>query len=166
MIVACGPFTLNNDLAFKPLEDLLEMCQTQQPDTILLCGPFLSAQHPEIASGLIEVDPEVIMTEQVIERLETFLDTCTDTTVFLMPHPHDITHMYNLFPQPPFEDIELRHSRLHLIGNPSSLMVNGHSITMANVDTIFQLGKEEISQNPEQTDRFTRLVEHVLQQHT
>lgn len=165
MIVACGPFTLSSDFSYQPLEELLEMCQTQRPDILLLGGPFLSVHHPTIASGLIERDPEVIM-KQVIERLNRFLDTCTETSVFLMPHPNDITHMYNLFPQPSFREIESRHQRLHLIGNPSSLVINGHTITMANIDTVFRLGREEISQNPEQTDRFTRFMEHILQQHT
>lgn len=166
MIVACGPFTLSSDLSFKPLEELLDMCQQQQPDIILLSGPFLSVHHPFIASGQLNLLPESIIAEQVIARLVTLLETCTETNVFLMPHANDITHTYNLFPQPRFENMNISHERIHLVSNPSSLVINGHTVTMANVDTIFRLGREEISKNPEQGDRFSRLVEHILQQHT
>lgn len=167
MIVASGPYTLNDDLAFKPLEELLDMCSKQKPDVILLMGPFLSIHHPKIASAQLTSLPEIIIQEQVINRLELLLETtCQETNVFLMPHANDIIHTYNLFPQPRFENLNIKHHRIHLASNPSSISMNGHTIAVANVDILFRLGMEEISKNPEQTDRFSRLVDHVLQQHT
>jgi DNA polymerase alpha subunit B len=169
MIVATGPYTLDDDLSFRPFKELLDMCQEQKPDVILLLGPFLSIHHPKVASANMDSLPEHILREQVVANIETLLDTsCTQTHVFLAPHVNDLTHHYsNLFPQPKFGTaMSSKHNRIHLSSNPASIEMNGHTIKMANMDILFRLGKEEISKSPKQADKFTRLVEHVLQQHT
>ncbi|RCI02079.1 DNA-directed DNA polymerase alpha subunit pol12, partial [Rhizopus stolonifer] len=83
MITAAGPFTLNDDLSFQPLEDLLQMCATQKPDVILLMGPFVSSQHPRIFSGKIETLPEQIFADQIYKRLEQVLDILVHTHVLM-----------------------------------------------------------------------------------
>lgn len=168
MIVASGPYTLDDDLSYRPLEELLNMCSQQKPDVILLMGPFLSIHHPKVARAELDSFPEQIVRDQVINNLERLLDSaCLSTHVFIAPHANDITHHYsNLFPQPKFNAFSIRHDRIHLTSNPASIQMNGHTIKLANLDILFRLGKEEISKNPQQTDRFTRLTEHLLQQHT
>lgn len=164
MVVSAGPFTLDDDLSFRPLEELLKQCQEQKPDVILLTGPFISIHHPKIAKGNIDTLPEQIFRDQVIARIEQLLDTCK-THVFLMPHPNDIIQTWPLFPQPPLVQLNIKHDRIHLLSNPSSILLNGHSVSVANIDTLFKLGREEISKNPALTDRFSRLAQHILQQH-
>lgn len=167
MIVAAGPFTLDDDLSFRPLEELLLKCSEQKPDVILLMGPFLSMHHPKISSASIDTLPEQIFKDQVITRLEQLLEeTCLKTHVLMMPHANDMIQYFPLFPQPPMTHLNIKHNRIHLLSNPTSILLNGHSISVANIDTLFRVGKEEICKNPTQADRFSRLTQHILQQHT
>ncbi|KAI8367010.1 DNA polymerase alpha/epsilon subunit B-domain-containing protein [Choanephora cucurbitarum] len=144
MIVAAGPFTLNDDLSFQPLEDMLQMCATQKPDVVLLMGPFISSQHPRLLSGKIETLPEQLFVEQIGRRLEQLVESLPQTHVLLMPHQDDIIHMYPLFPQPAFPDL-IKHQRIHMLSNPSAIGINDHTIAVGHVDILFRLAREEIS---------------------
>ncbi|KAF1803689.1 DNA polymerase alpha/epsilon subunit B-domain-containing protein [Mucor lusitanicus] len=165
MIVASGPYTLDDDLSYQPLEDLLKKCEQDQPNVLLLMGPFLSAHHPRVASGKIESMPEEVFHNQIAKRLEQFLEKSQHSHVLLMPHADDMIQYFPLYPQPPLGNT-IRHGRLHQLSNPAQISINGHNISASNMDILFKLAKEEISKSPEHTDRFSRLVRHVLQQHT
>ncbi|EIE80547.1 hypothetical protein RO3G_05252 [Rhizopus delemar RA 99-880] len=164
IITAAGPFTLDGDLSFKPLESLIQMCMEERPDIVLLMGPFVSAKHPLIAKGKITTLPEDLFREQVEVKLKHLLDACSNTQVLLLPHADDIIQTYPLFPQPPLKD--LQHPRIHLLSNPSSISVNGHVVSLANIDVLFRLAKQEIFKSSVHSDRFSRLVQHLIQQHT
>lgn len=167
MIVSAGPYTLDNDLLFSPLQELLNQCKKERPDTLILMGPFLSVDHPAISSGRLHALPEQIFYEQVITALESVLSSCSETHIFLIPHANDIIQNYNLFPQPALPaNLNIKHERIHLASNPCSLLINGHTIGIANIDLLLRLGREEIIKNPIETDRFSRLTQHLLQQHT
>jgi DNA polymerase alpha subunit B len=143
MITASGPFTLDDDFSFQPLEELLNHCKEQQPDVLVLMGPFISCRHPRVTSGKMESFPDEIFAEQVVKRLTEFLEHCKKTQVLLMPHMDDMITVYPLFPQPPLDPI--KHERIHQLSNPSTISINGHSIAFGNMDVLFRLAKEEIT---------------------
>jgi DNA polymerase alpha subunit B len=143
MITASGPFTLNDDLSFQPLEDLLNHCKDQQPDLVVLMGPFVSRRHPRIISGKVESLPEQIFADQVVKRVTGFLEHCKETQVLLVPHMDDMIVYWSLFPQPPLN--LTKHERIHQLSNPATISVNGHSIAFSNMDILFRLAKEEIT---------------------
>ncbi|KAI9486740.1 MAG: DNA polymerase alpha/epsilon subunit B-domain-containing protein [Benjaminiella poitrasii] len=160
LIVAAGPFTLDEDFSFQPLEELLNKCNELKPDIILLMGPFISDKHPKI----IESIPKVFFQEQIIRRLEHVLEVNQHTQVFLMPSARDCIQNYSLFPQPPMSELDAKHPRLHFISNPSSININGHNISIANIDSLFAMAKQEITKSSTHKDRFTTLIQHILQQ--
>lgn len=143
-MTAAGPFTLDDDLSFQPLEDLLKMCSTQKPDVILLLGPFVSSEHPKVKKGAIQSLPEEIFRDQVIHRLENVLETCQHTRVLIVPHATDMIHPYCLFPQPAFTNMT-KHARIHMLSNPASFSINDHSISVGNIDILLKLAKSTIS---------------------
>lgn len=50
-MVACGPFTLADDLDFAPLSDLILRIETLQPHLVILMGPFLDARNKKIENA-------------------------------------------------------------------------------------------------------------------
>ncbi|KAI8982344.1 DNA polymerase alpha/epsilon subunit B-domain-containing protein [Mycotypha africana] len=169
MIVASGPFTLNDDLSFQPLEALLSMCLKSKPEFILLMGPFLSVQHGKLATGQVESPLIQLFQEQVVERLYKLLKECPRTQVFIVPHAYDMIQPYPIFPQPAFTDLQqqniINHERIHLLSNPSTIQLNGaqHTISIGNLDILFKIAREEISKN-NATDRSSVFFKHILQQ--
>lgn len=144
MIVARGPYTLDDDLSYQPLEDLLNKCSEEQPNVILLMGPFVTLNHPKIATGKVNSLPEEIFHNQIFRKLERFLEKSQHSHVLLMPHADDIIQLFPLYPQPPLKK-SAKHARLHQLSNPSQISINGHNISASNIDILFSLAKEEIS---------------------
>tara|TARA_B110000285_G_C15126955_1_gene620836 strand:- start:1897 stop:2274 length:378 start_codon:yes stop_codon:yes gene_type:complete len=58
-MVACGPFTVNNELSYDALKDLMMNVKREQPNALILTGPFISHSHEDIISGDLKFkDPE------------------------------------------------------------------------------------------------------------
>lgn len=53
IVIAAGPYTLNDDLTYEPLQSLLAYCKTNKPDIVLLVGPFLDENNTLIVDGVI-----------------------------------------------------------------------------------------------------------------
>lgn len=63
--VAAGPFTGAEDCAYAPLEALLAWAEAARPDVLLLLGPFVDAEHPAVAGGLLPETFDALFREQV-----------------------------------------------------------------------------------------------------
>ncbi|TRZ09918.1 hypothetical protein HGM15179_017177, partial [Zosterops borbonicus] len=50
VLVACGPFTPSDSLAFEPLSDLLDLLGRDPPDLCVLFGPFLDSKNEQVES--------------------------------------------------------------------------------------------------------------------
>lgn len=50
-MLACGPFTANNELSYEALKDFMKTVNTEKPHVLVLSGPFVSQNHEDISSG-------------------------------------------------------------------------------------------------------------------
>jgi DNA polymerase alpha subunit B len=50
-MVACGPFTVSNELSFEALKDLMAIVNRDMPHVLILSGPFVSCGHEDVMSG-------------------------------------------------------------------------------------------------------------------
>ena len=48
--MACGPFTLCDDLEFAPMKDLIERIENMKPQLVILLGPFLDIRNKMVDS--------------------------------------------------------------------------------------------------------------------
>jgi len=44
-MIASGPYTFKNSLAYNGLNDLISIAKKEQPQAIILLGPFLDIAH-------------------------------------------------------------------------------------------------------------------------
>lgn len=51
MVVASGPFTKPNDILYEPMHELIQYCQVNKPNVLIINGPFLDADNQVIATG-------------------------------------------------------------------------------------------------------------------
>lgn len=49
VIVACGPYMLTNG-SYKPFYDLIEYAVKNKPHALILIGPIVDTNHPDIMS--------------------------------------------------------------------------------------------------------------------
>ena len=52
-MVATGPFCSKEDTLYEPLEALLDQCRQNTPDVLVLLGPFVDVNHPQIQDGTL-----------------------------------------------------------------------------------------------------------------
>jgi DNA polymerase alpha subunit B len=105
--------------------------------------------------------------------------------IVLVPSLHDAQHDY-VYPQPPLADrvpggvpspfddalfalgipftAEGPDKRVHCVSNPALLCIGELVIGVSSTDVLFDLGREEIAQNPVSSNRITRLAEHLVMQ--
>lgn len=48
IFAAAGPFTTSDSLKYEPLNDLLGAVRAARPDVVVLMGPFVDAEHPQV----------------------------------------------------------------------------------------------------------------------
>ncbi|XP_061091800.1 DNA polymerase alpha subunit B [Conger conger] len=163
VMVACGPYTPSDSLSYDPLIDLISLIGRDRPDVCILLGPFVDAKHHQIEKC------------QLTETFEAVFSRCVDSIVegtkglgcqlVFVPSLRDVHHHF-IYPQPPFTlpDLSREDSeRVSLVSDPCTLLIGGVTFGLTSTDIIFHMGAEEIS-STSGSDRFTRIVKHMLTQ--
>ncbi|CAL5357787.1 unnamed protein product [Camellia sinensis] len=155
LIIAAGPFTTTDNLFFEPLTELLAYAQRKQPQLLLLLGPFIDYEHPEIKKGAVNRTFDEIFRLEILGRLQDYVEYMGSAAcVILVPSIRDANHDF-VFPQPAFDiqQADLKHQI---------------KVGCYTVDILKQLRGEEISRNPSggSKQRMNRLANHLLSQHS
>ncbi|KMZ72762.1 DNA polymerase alpha subunit B [Zostera marina] len=169
VVIAAGPFTTTDNLLFEPLAELLAYASRKQPQLLVLIGPFVDSEHPEIKKGTIDVTFDDIYTVEVLRRLKDFLEYMGPAIrVVLVPSIRDANHDFS-FPQSAFDfNIDTSH-QITCLSNPCIFSANEIMFGCTSTDIMKHLSSEEISRIPSNSpsrDRMSRLATHVLNQHS
>ncbi|KAI0075068.1 hypothetical protein K474DRAFT_1454783 [Panus rudis PR-1116 ss-1] len=177
MMVACGPYTSDGDLKFGPWQTLLSKIKADSPSVVLLTGPFLDANHPSIRTGDIDTTPAEIFRTNIIEPLQSYLDSNPGSLVVMIPSVRDIISDHTVYPQAALSVELVGDPRIQLLPNPSRFSLNGIVFAVSSVDVLFHLRKEEFTKRAAEVDSIespgggeaavdpmSNLCRHVLQQ--
>ncbi|XP_011246910.1 DNA polymerase alpha subunit B isoform X3 [Mus musculus] len=83
-----------------------------------------------------------------------------------VPSLRDVHHE-PVYPQPPFTFSELSREdkkRVQFVSEPCSLSINGVMFGLTSTDLLFHIGAEEIFSSSGTSDRFSRVLKHILTQ--
>ncbi|KVH95673.1 hypothetical protein Ccrd_002246 [Cynara cardunculus var. scolymus] len=125
LIIASGPFTTTDNLFFEPLSELLAYAQRTQPQLLVLLGPFIDSEHPEIKKGTLNRTYDELFRLEVLRRLQDYVEYMGSAArVILVPSIRDAHHDY-VFPQPAFDInlADLSH-QITCITNPGIISAN------------------------------------------
>ncbi|KAG0278605.1 DNA-directed DNA polymerase alpha subunit pol12 [Linnemannia exigua] len=167
MIVAAGPYTLSDNLLFEPFAALMEHVNTERPDVLLLMGPFISSTHPLIASGDVDMMPEAYFAKHISALLAKHQERYPkEMHILMVPSLQDVIHETLVMPQPEFE-----HRRslalpagTYCLPNPAQFTINEMVFAVNTADILMHLNGDEITRNPERTDRMSRLSKYIIDQ--
>ncbi|KAL5827008.1 hypothetical protein ACOSQ3_018853 [Xanthoceras sorbifolium] len=168
VIIASGPFTTTDNLFFEPLTELLAHASRKQPQLLILLGPFVDSEHPQIKKGTVDMSYDEIFRLEVLRRLQDHAEYMgSEVRVILVPSIRDANHDF-VFPQPAFEihPSNIKHQVTSLT-NPGRFEANQVKVGCCTVDILKQLSGEELSRNPKDgapSDRMSRLANHILSQ--
>jgi len=137
MAIACGPFTNDSDLEFKPLSSLVEKLSSSRPSVVLLQGPFIDANHPLLRKGELDETPSQIFTDRVTKPLLSFLSASPSSLILLVPSISDILSDHPVLPQSELSVASLSDYRIRCLPNPSQFSINGVTFAASSVDVLF-----------------------------
>ncbi|ORY32273.1 DNA polymerase alpha subunit B N-terminal-domain-containing protein [Naematelia encephala] len=177
MMIAAGPFTLEDDFSYAPLAALVDVVIAERPDVLILLGPFVDSQHPLIQTGNVTQLPADIFRDQVSARLQRILDSSPGTNIILSPSIRDIVSRHVAYPQAMLDkDILGIPKKVKSLPNPCTFSINETVISITSTDTLFHLRREEVLQRAEEAepdpeaksgetkDAMAGLVRHLLGQ--
>ncbi|TFK48691.1 DNA polymerase alpha, subunit B [Heliocybe sulcata] len=166
--IACGPYTSDADLGYRPLASLLAKAKSTKPAALVLLGPFIDATHPLIKSGLSSSTPTQLFHTHFLTPLTAFLASSPDSLVLLVPSTKDILSSHPVFPQRELGAELASDPRIHLLPNPAVFSLDGVAFGVSTVDVLFHLRKEELVKrdltSTAEYDSMASLCRHVLQQ--
>ncbi|KAM4643634.1 DNA polymerase alpha subunit B [Amazona ochrocephala] len=164
LLVACGPYTPSDSIGYDPLSDLVTVITRDRPDACILFGPFLDAKHEQVENcQLLGSFSDVfkLCLKMIIEGTRS-----AGSQLVFVPSARDVHHDC-VYPQPPFCSPELPKEdkqRVHFVSDPCTLEVDGVVLGLTSTDLLFHMGAEEISSSSGISDRFTRILKHILTQ--
>ncbi|KAG8737123.1 DNA-directed DNA polymerase alpha subunit pol12 [Ceratobasidium sp. 428] len=174
-VIACGPFTFDSDLDYKPFKGVVDVARNEQPDLLLLLGPFVDSNHPLIKAGQVDLPPATLFRERISKQLAQLETDMPELVIALVPSPRDLISTHVVLPQAALErDPDFGLSRkCQLVPNPSTFSVNEFTVGAISVDVLFHIRKDhffkeapEIADEPnnEPADTMTMLCRQILEQ--
>ncbi|KAI5475991.1 DNA polymerase alpha subunit B [Pseudohyphozyma bogoriensis] len=147
VITAAGPFTVDANLNYEPLDALITRAGSEKPDALILIGPFVDSEHPLIKNGDVDQTPTEIFRDQISPRLVKLAAASRRTTVLLVPSARDLISNHLAYPQSPFiKDAALEIPKgVRLVSNPATFSINEVVFAVTSVDTIFHLRNQEFT---------------------
>lgn len=178
ILIASGPYTTDQNLDFAPLHQLLDNAAESYADSIILIGPFLDAEHPQIRSGDFDPPPnsspdQATLTDlfrhHMSSALQAFHKRLPTCAVILVPSLRDAHHHQAAFPQDKFLKKELglgaAGKMVQCVTNPMTLSMNEMTVGMSSIDILDMLRREElVSEKARGVNLYERCARNVLEQ--
>lgn len=163
LIIASGPYTTTDNLFFEPLSDLLAYAQRKQPQLLILLGPFIDSEHPEIKKGALNRTYDDLFRLEILRRLQDYVEYMGSAArVILVPSIRDAHHDY-VFPQAAFDmNIADLSRQITCITNPGMISANKVKVGCCSVDVLKQLSMDVVSRGIK--NRMNTLTNHLLSQ--
>lgn len=178
MMIASGPYTTDQNLDFSPLHTFLDNAAEVYADTVILLGPFLDAEHPQIRSGDFDAPPnaspdQAIMTDlfrhYISGALQSFNKRVPTCNIILVPNLRDAHHHHAAFPQDKFIKKELglgaAGKMVQCVTNPMTVSMNEMTVGMSSIDVLDMLRREDLSGGQAKTmNIYERCARNVIEQ--
>lgn len=161
IVVACGPFTTNDNLEFRPLKDLRDRIKEQEPSAVILFGPFLEMSHPLVLSGEV---PRTSIQEFFKDHISSVLEDF-DVPTILIPAQGDEVGGHVPFPQPPLKKKSLGIPKIcRCFPNPAFFTIDSVNFAVSSIDSLQDIMRSEIRNNVENQSASKRCFSHIIEQ--
>jgi hypothetical protein len=162
IMMAAGPFSTEEDLAYEPLQELLVQVKLKQPNVLVLIGPFVDDRHPQVASASCE-SPFSEIHQSVMDKVDEALRSLGvyAPQLLIIPSLRDVTHQCVL-PQPPFTPSP--GSKATYLPNPATFSLNSLHFGISSTDILSDLRPNSLLDGAFSLDPQNSLTASILQQ--
>ncbi|XP_068618833.1 DNA polymerase alpha subunit B isoform X2 [Battus philenor] len=163
IVMAAGPYTTSENLAYEPLKDLITYISTQKPHVVILTGPFIDCDHTNVKDNVM-TETFKSLFDKLIDTLGELYTTSPFTKIYIVSNCKDVFHL-NIYPTPPYPSSKRKHPNIHFLPDPCTLNLSGVVVGITGIDVLMHISQEEISQGVG-GDKLARLANHLLMQQT
>lgn len=142
MVIGAAPFTDKDNLQYDKLSDLLAYCTENNPDVLILTGPFGSTSNDTLFLTMAESFEEYF--EKIMANI---VASVPPTTEILIISNHDDLQSSFVYPSFPYK-ISKYFKNLHFLPDPCVISINGLTIGTTTVDVVRDLSEAELNQAP------------------
>lgn len=177
VMLASGPYTADDNIAFEPLKALCEQAANSYADALILVGPILDLEHPLIASGDFElpndpsIEPDKATLNDVFRiligaQLRQLAEAVPNITIILVPSARDAVNKHVSWPQEPFDKKVLGLPKAaKVVTNPVTISLNEIVVGISAQDVLYDLRKAEVTVGkPRENNILARLPKYLIQQ--
>ncbi|KAJ4482149.1 DNA polymerase alpha/epsilon subunit B-domain-containing protein [Lentinula aciculospora] len=158
MYLACGPYTSDTDLNYKPWDTFIQIIKRIKPAVLVLIGPFVDASHHLIQAGEIDETPLDMFYRVFLEPIRDFLSLSAGSIAILVPSVKDLVSTHAVYPQCEFPRLITKSDpRIQLVPNPCIFSINDIIFGATSVDVLFHLRKEEVIKRGQEVDSLASL---------
>ena len=91
IVLTSGPYTTQDGLTFSPLEKFLNRMEDQQPDILVMHGPFLPENHKLVELGRFEVNGNMLTIHDFYcEIWKMIVNSLPNARVVIIPSIKDV----------------------------------------------------------------------------
>ncbi|KAL8960078.1 MAG: hypothetical protein Q9193_003165 [Seirophora villosa] len=177
IIVASGPYTADDNLAFEPLHALCQKAEETYADMLILIGPLFDTEHPLLASGDFDLpDDSSIEPDRatladafrvlIAKPLQTLAQAVPSITIVCIPSTRELMNKHVSWPQDnlPGKKLGLP-KQAKMVSNPVTVSINETVVAISAQDILYELRREEVViGKPKESNMLARLPRHVIQQ--
>ncbi|RAK71265.1 DNA-directed DNA polymerase alpha subunit POL12 [Aspergillus fijiensis CBS 313.89] len=177
ILLASGPYTADDNLAFEPLKEICRKAAESYADGVILMGPFLDVEHPLLASGdfdlpeIAGLDPDTATLTTVFRHciaapLQRLAQAVPSITIVLVPSVRDAVSKHVAWPQEQLPKKELGlPKQARMVSNPVTLSLNETVIGLCSHDVLYELRREEVLHGrPKEGNLLSRLPKYLIEQ--
>ncbi|KAJ8713937.1 hypothetical protein PYW08_007557 [Mythimna loreyi] len=162
IVIASGPYTTSDNMAYEPLKDLVTYITTHRPHVVIMTGPFLDSEHIKVKDNTI-AETFKSFFDKLIDNLGELNNTSPNTKIYIVSSNKDAFHV-NIYPTPAYPS-RRKHPNIHFVPDPCTLNINGIVVGVTSTDILMHISQEEISTGMG-GDKLSRLAGHILMQQT
>lgn len=140
-VIAAGPYTNDDDLVYDPLQDLVMYLKENRPNVLILCGPFMEADHKVISDNITLAETFEAFFEKMINGI---VEAIGQETTILVVASHRDAHADCVYPTMAIQ-MKKTFPNVHMLPDPSIVDLNGLVIGMTSTDIVDHILAEELA---------------------
>ncbi|KAL9593876.1 MAG: hypothetical protein Q9219_007343 [cf. Caloplaca sp. 3 TL-2023] len=177
VMVASGPYTADDNLAFEPLHTLCQKAEETCADMLVLVGPLFDIEHPLLASGDFDLpdDPSIepdratladAFRVLIAKPLQALAQAVPSITIVCIPSTRDLLNKHVSWPQDnlPGKKLGLP-KQAKMVSNPVTVSINEIVVGISAQDILYELRREEVVVGkPKENNLLARLPKYLIEQ--
>lgn len=140
IVIAAGPFSASDNLKYAGLEKLLSFCQNNNPDLLILMGPFVDEANSQM--DVLNEGYDVFFEKMIANVMDHLKESAVQTKVMLISSQNDLNSSGS-FPTHPLR-LPTNYPNLKLLPDPCQFTLDGLSFAFTATDILSHLDEEEL----------------------